>query len=377
MPRNPFDHPALHGNSLDSLFLLKHCQSRRISSYAKDGSNQDWRDVAVGEDAVIGEIEGSGVVRHIWCTVASGDPMVLKRTILRAYWDDEPHASIEVPLGDFFGVGDGDARNIYSAPLLLAPQDGRAMVCYFPMPFASGARFTLENQGDHSLMFYYYIDYEVYPEAMDQFGRFHAQYRQARPAHGWPGVDKSMWEAKSPHAGTGRPDWWPENWDSGNTTGDHNYVLLEATGHGHYVGCNLSVTNLSEQPNDWYGEGDDMIFIDGEPWPPSLHGTGTEDYFNTAFCPKQEFATPYFGITKYSGDDVGRPYGGLNAMYRYHVLDPVRFMKSIKVTIEHGHDNLLTNDYSSVAYWYQREPHAPFAPLPSRDARAPRTPDAD
>jgi hypothetical protein len=255
----------------------------------------------------------------------------------------------------------------------MAPQDGRAMVCYFPMPFSLGARFTLENETGERIMFYYYIDYEVYHESMDGFGRFHAHYRQEKPAHGVDEPTKAMWDDKSEEAGASRPAWWPKTWDRANVTGRENYLLLDAEGHGHYVGCNLSVINLTEQANDWYGEGDDMIFVDGEPWPPSLHGTGTEDYFNTAFGPKQEFQTPFFGITRYSGDEAGRPWAGHNAMYRYHVLDPVRFRKSIRVTIEHGHDNLLTNDYSSTAYWYQREPHKLYPNLPTPEERLPRS----
>ena len=123
--------------------------------------------------------------------------------------------------------------------------------------------------------------------------------------------------------------------------------------------------------NDWYGEGDDMIFIDGEPWPPRLHGTGTEDYFNTAFCPSQEYSAPYHGITVYSGNEAW-PWGGKNSMYRFHIEDPIRFEQSIRVTIETGHDNALANDYSSTAYWYQIGRRAPLPPLPPMAERLPR-----
>ncbi|MCK4513359.1 DUF2961 domain-containing protein, partial [bacterium] len=142
-----------------------------------------------------------------------------------------------------------------------------------------------------------------------------------------------------------------------------------------YVGCNLNIDCFQRGANDWYGEGDDMIFVDGEPWPPSLHGTGTEDYFNTAFCPTQEFNTPYHGITLYSGNRAHWKWGGKNSMYRFHIPDPIYFQKSIRVTIEHGHDNLLSNDYSSTAYWYQEEPHISFPALPAVDARFPREDD--
>ena len=162
-----------------------------------------------------------------------------------------------------------------------------------------------------------------------------------------------------------------EPWRQPNLSGARNYVILDARGTGHYVGCNLNVDVFERQVNDWYGEGDDMIFIDGEPWPPRLHGTGTEDYFNTAFCPKQEYSAPYHGITVYSGNEAW-PWGGKNSMYRFHIEDPVRFERSIQVTIETGHDNELANDYSSTAYWYQTEPHAPFPALPPVAGRVAR-----
>jgi hypothetical protein len=147
----------------------------------------------------------------------------------------------------------------------------------------------------------------------------------------------------------------------------------------------LNVDAFERQLNDWYGEGDDMIFIDDEPddsegqargaralrWPPRLHGTGTEDYFNTAFCPTQEYSAPYHGLTVYSGTPDW-PWGGKNSMYRFHVEDPIRFERSIRVTIETGHDNALANDYSSVAYWYQAGRTDALRPLPPLAERLPR-----
>jgi hypothetical protein len=137
------------------------------------------------------------------------------------------------------------------------------------------------------------------------------------------------------------------------------------------VGCNLNIDCYSRQKIDWYGEGDDMIFIDGDVWPPTLHGTGTEDYFNTAFSPRQEYNAPYHGLTVYSGTEDW-PHKGKNSAYRFHIEDPVMFEKSIRVTMEHGHANNLWNDYSSTAYWYQTEPHAPFPPMLPVDERLPR-----
>src|SRR5690606_3907734 len=167
-----------------------------------------------------------------------------------------------------------------------------------------------------------------------------------------------------------------------------------AEGQGHYVGCNLNIHNLRvgekqawpEHLNwpvtvdqlregvpeiferfNWYGEGDDMIFIDGEPWPPSLHGTGTEDYFNTAWCPAVPYHAPYHGITLPGGEN----WSGKISLYRFHIEDPICFQKSIRVTIEHGHNNHRSDDVSSTAYWYQLEPHKPFS-LPPVEQRLPR-----
>jgi hypothetical protein len=129
--------------------------------------------------------------------------------------------------------------------------------------------------------------------------------------------------------------------------------------------------------SDWYGEGDEMIFIDGETWPPSLHGTGTEDYVNMAFCPREEFCSPYHGLILYNGSLEAHEWRwkGKQSCYRYHVEDPIAFRKSIRVTIEHGEANILSNDIASTAYWYQLEPHAPFPALPAVEKRLPRLDD--
>ncbi len=161
-----------------------------------------------------------------------------------------------------------------------------------------------------------------------------------------------------------------EAWRTPNLDGAQNYVILEANGRGHYVGCHLDIDCFERQPNDWYGEGDDMIIIDGEPLP-RLYGTGTEDYVNTAFAPTEEYSAPYHGVILWQGTDDWR-WRGKNTIYRYHVEDPIFFEQSIRVTIEHGHGNKLSNDYSSTAYWYQTEPHQPFPPMLPVEARLPR-----
>ena len=298
------------------------------------------------------------------------------------WWDGESSPSVDVPIGDFFGVGFGMRRNFTSLPLQMSPEEGRSMNCWFPMPFATGARFEVVNDSDATVLFFFYIDYEAYPDdaAVADLARFHAHYRHvARTAgvaaeQGWTRDDYGYTPERTagPGLALGRAGDGP--WMHPNLDGDRNYVILDQHGDGQYVGCVLNIDVTDRQVNDWYGEGDDMIFIDGEPWPPRLHGTGTEDYFNTAFCPTEEISTPYHGITVYSGTPEW-PWGGKNSMYRFHVEDPIRFRTSIRVTIETGHANALANDYSSVAYWYQRGRTEPLPPIPSVADRRPR-PDA-
>ncbi|MFN8379000.1 MAG: glycoside hydrolase family 172 protein [Anaerolineae bacterium] len=335
----------------------------RASSYDPTGGNNDWWEFAPGERRDITALIGPGSIKHIWCTMWCETDFVFRKVVIRAYWDGETTPSVETPIGDFFGLGHGISRNFVSLPLQMSPQDGRGFNCWFPMPFQTGARLEVENQSDRRLNLYFYVDYETYPSEtrLDEYGRFHAQWRRVNPAQGW--ADPSVrWADNEPAM--------RQAWAVPNTTGDENIVILEATGAGHYVGCHVDIDIFSRQANDWYGEGDDMIFVDGEPWP-AIHGTGTEDYFNTAFCPKQEYSAPYHGLILYEGTDEW-PWRGKQTLYRYHIEDPVFFEKSIKVTIEHGHANKLTLDYASTAYWYQAEPHASFPLLRPVTERLPR-----
>lgn len=365
----------LGGGSLASLARLRRYQSRRLSSYDRSGGNSDCLVVRRGETAVLGEIVGAGCVRHVWVTTMPipAEDHDLLGLVLRMYWDGEETPSVEAPLGDFFGIPFGLRRNFNSLPLQMSPQDGKSMNCWFPMPFAEGARFEIENQGETTRLFYFYIDYEQHTQADPDVARFHASWHRQNPTAG-RAVEKGYTRAdygygednpSGPGIALGGP------WSDANLTGAHNYVILEAEGRGHYVGCNMGIDVFERQLNDWYGEGDDMIFIDGEPWPPRLHGTGTEDYFNTAFCPTQAFSAAYHGITVYSGTESW-PWGGKNAMYRFHVEDPIAFERSIRVTIETGHANALANDYCSTAYWYQVSRTAPIRALPPLAERLPR-----
>jgi hypothetical protein len=216
------------------------------------------------------------------------------------------------------------------------------------MPFSNGARIEIENDsGTDILNLYYYVDYvEVNPLSKDM-GRFHASYNHelTEPPPEDPG-----------HAPGPSPK---------NLTGAENYLIADIEGKGHFVGVNYYVHSPIPW---WYGEGDDMFFIDGEA-SPSLHGTGTEDYFNTAWGPNELYSHPYYGYARVN-ENIG--YLGRTHAYRFHISDPIYFSKSLKFSIEHGHANNMLLDLATVAYWYQTGPHKPFPPLPNKAARAPK-----
>ncbi len=343
------------GGPLRSLVRRRACRSKRLSSYDRSGGNADYIIIRPGENAMLGEIDGAGCITHIWMTAASQEPAFLRALVLRMWWDGEAYPSVETPLGDFFGVGHGRTVNFTSLPLQMSPQDGRSFNCWFPMPFASGARIAVSSDcADHDAVLYYHIDYEEHAQIPADVLRFHAQWRRENPTQSTlPLRDDNF-----------------DEWYSGgtNTDGVENYTILEAEGAGHYVGCSLNIVNGHPDARySWYGEGDEMIFIDGERWPPSIHGTGTEDYAGSAWSPTQPFSAPYHGLPLAGGEN----YRGCSTLYRFHIEDPIVFERSIRVTIEHGHANHRADDVSSTAYWYQTEPHAPFPPLMPVEARLP------
>lgn len=359
-------------NALSNLARIRPFRSRRASSFDRTGGNKDAWTLESGQRLTLAEIDGPGCVKHIWSTNAlAHDRDAMRSTILRIWWDGERQPSVECPLVDFFGGGFGICRNFCSLPLQMNPDAGRAMNCWFPMPFREHARFELHSEWHAPNDVFFYIDHEQYaPQPHSDWcdlAYFHCQWRRENPTRGWGRKD-----LKGPRNIENLKAYWKTS----NKTGDENYVILDAAGRGQYVGCHLDIDCFAREKNDWYGEGDDMIFVDGEPWPPSLHGTGTEDYFCAAYCPRDLFNTPYAGITQYNGSALWGehdwPFRGKNSMYRFHVEDPIRFDRSIRVTIEHGHNNKLTNDYSSTAYWYQFEPHAPFPKLPPAKDRLAR-----
>jgi hypothetical protein len=334
-----------------TLARLRKYKTRRSSSWDRTGGNNDSIPVEPGQTASLLDVSGAGVVTHIWFTINSPDPMHLKNLVLRAWWDGEATPSVEVPIGDFFGLGLGEYFVYQSALLAVAPI--KALNAYFQMPFASSARIAVSNEGKvRTENLYFAVDYVTLASLPGDVGRFHAQYRQAAPCKGWT-------------------DDWTSNGSPGinerkNLSGADNYVFLEATGKGHFVG----VTQAVEQNQDgWFGEGDDMIFIDGDAMP-TINGTGTEDYYNGAWD---------FGGQAFANLHQGAPHivdperiGGRYCLYRWHTESPITFEKSIRVTIEHGHANHRSDNFYSTAYWYQAEPHAQFPVLPEPAARAPR-----
>ena len=339
------------GGPLAGLATFRDARSARCSSWDQSGRNQDAWMVAPGEAITLADLEGPGCITHIWMTQSCrrfaadrlvADPDYYRKVLLRITWDDQPHPSVLVPLGDFFCLGHSIASPFASLPLTVSVNPDQrhrfggaaALNCYFPMPFRTRALVELVNENDVPHRQFFYIDYELYRRApaADTLA-FHASWRRALPAAGWdPRIEVNTAEARVANL---------------EATAGQNYVILETAGRGHYVGCNLSVTNFQ---GTWWGEGDDMIFVDGETWPPSLHGTGSEDYFGQAFG-MQAAAFPFNGSSLYEGD-----VPGYQTSYRFHLTDPVRFARSLRVTMEHGHGNHSANDWASTAYWYQSLP---------------------
>jgi hypothetical protein len=335
----------------DELPAPKHYRLKRISSADPTGGNADFRTIEPGDTLTLVDEKGPGLISHIWVTIGSDEPYHLKKLVLRMYWDDEREPSVETPIGDFFGLGNGDYFVYQSLPLAVG--SAQALNSFFPMPFNKSARITMTNQGMQKVQsFYYNVDVRVYdrPLAPDTF-YFHAQYRQCTPCQGWT----NDWNSNGD----------PKVNDRKNLDGEGNYVFLEAAGRGHFVGVTQSVF---QNQDDWWGEGDDMIFVDGEKLP-SINGTGSEDYYLGAWG----FAGEPFTYLLFGAPIVGKNVAGSrSSVYRFHLDSPIPFTKSIRVTIEHGNANHRSDNFFSVAYWYQAEPHAKFPVLPSVEDRLPR-----
>jgi len=348
---------------LDDLIFLKDYTAERATSTDPTGANDDgnWENpIQPDETRTIAELDGPGVIQHIWITISTNEPYHLKRIVLRMYWDGQEQPAVETPIGDFFGLGLGKYFLYESGPLSVGSQ--RALNCYFPMPFRESAKITVTNEGEENIRaFYYNIDWEKHSELPENIAYFHAEYRQQVPNDGWTS------------------DWSRNGGDKVNTRrnpdGEGNYVVLDAEGRGHFVGVTHSIL---QNQGDWWGEGDEMIFIDGLD-EPKIIGTGTEDYYLGAWCyggcginpfggQKPTFAYQRYGNPMNGGDDRGSQW----MVYRFHTESPIPFKERLKMTIEHGHANHRSDNWYTVAYWYQTGEHARRAPLPPVEERIPR-----
>jgi hypothetical protein len=354
-------------SNLGNLFRLSNARSRSISPENFNGAKgaagkattgtgagaarelgQGWKispsvDIAAKSTFTLAEISSSGSIQHIWMTPTGN----WRFSILRMYWDDETTPSVEVPVGDFFGMGWGQYAPLQSLAICVNP--GSAFNCYWPMPFRKKCRITLENIDDKPMTVYYQIDY-LETDIPSDAGYFHAQFRRVNPL-----PYKSV------------------------------ITLLDSVhGQGQYVGTYLA---YGVHNDGWWGEGEIKFYMDGDTEFPTICGTGTEDYFcgsydfdtqskNAAGVSEShytEFTTPYSGLAQ-----VIRPDGHYTSqerfgLYRWHITDPIRFQKNLRVTIQAlgwragGRYLPLQDDISSTVFWYQSEPHAPFPKLPSKD----------
>lgn len=346
------------GLHLGTLSRLSHAKSRSISpenfTGAKNGGGKattgtgaecardlgrGWKvspsvRIEPGATFTLADIEGPGAIQQIWMTPTG----TWRFSILRVYWDGEETPSIEVPVGDFFGMGWGEFAPLQSLAVCVNP--GSAFNCYWEMPFRRHCRMTFENVADEAMVLFYQINYTL-TDVPEDAAYLHAQWRRSNPL-----------PYKAVHT-----------------------LLDGVQGHGHYVG-----TYLAWQVNNtgWWGEGEIKFYLDGDDWP-TVCGTGTEDYFCGSYNFDRDgqyvvFNSPYAGLHQ-----VIRPDGTYRSqqrfgMYRWHIMDPVRFEADLRVTIQalgwrSGQRYLpLQDDISSTAFWYQREPHAAFPDLPSRDS---------
>ena len=306
------------------------------ASWAARDLGQGWKVnpfiiIKPGETITLAEIDGSGAIQHIWMTPTGN----WRFSIVRIYWDDEETPSVEVPVGDFFGMGWGEYAPINSLAVCVNP--GSAFNCYWPMPFRKKCKITMENINDKDEMrLYYQIDYTTTDIPADA-AYFHAQFRRSK-------IDEAS-----------------------------DYTIIDGVkGKGQFVGVYLA---CQINNNGWWGEGEIKFFLDGDSKFPTICGTGTEDYFCGSYNFDRNgkyvtFNTPYSGLIQVISPDLIYKAGQRFGLYRWHIMDPVRFKKDLRITIQDlgwRHDGrylLQKSDISSTCYWYQTEPHAKFPQLP-------------
>ena len=344
--------PSTPGDVLRSCRLYARAQtaikSLKQSSYDTTGGNSDRWPIAGGAVKEVFNAQGAGVVTHIWFTIAATSGDHLKELVLRAYWDGAAKPSVEVPIGDFFGLNLGSYQIYESQYLTCSP--GRSLNCYFAMPYRRSARVTVTNEGTQDVnSFYSNIDYISVPRLPEDALYFHAQYRQG-------GAVQIL-----------RGDEGPTR--SSISTARRTTSTWRHRGRGHLMGVTLGVL---QNANGWWGEGDEMIFVDDES-KPAINGTGSEDYFLGSWdFGGRDGAIP-FGHAMYGAPLIANAErtGGRYCCYRWHGDNPVTFERSLKHTIEHGHANDRSDNFFSVAYWYQTTPFTDFPSLPSAAQRIP------
>jgi hypothetical protein len=295
--------------------------------------------IAAGTTFTLAEIQGPGAIQHIWMTPTGN----WRFSILRFYWDGETEPSIEVPVGDFFASGWGEFAHVNSLAVTVNP--GSGFNSYWTMPFRGSARITMENIDERDMILYYQIDHTLTDVPAD-VGYLHAQFRRSNPV----------------------PDM-------------EDYTILDGvSGQGQYVGTYMC---WGANSPGWWGEGEIKFFMDGDVQFPTICGTGTEDYFcgsygftNPRTRDYMEFSTAYAGMPQVLAANEERGTPPRFGLYRWHIMDPIRFEQDLRVTIQAlgwqsgGRYLHLKDDIASVAYWYQAEPHAPFPALPDKDGLA-------
>jgi Protein of unknown function (DUF2961) len=343
--------------SADFSFLPRYARAQNYhslkqGSFDRTGGNRDYWPIAPGQTIEVFKADQPGVITHIWFTIAAQGRDHLKELVLRAYWDGNSKPSVEVPAGDFFGLNLAAYVIYESAYLACSP--GKSLNAYFAMPYAKSARLTVENQGKGNVgAFYSNIDYQNVSALPPDMLYFHAQYRQAAPCVATTGDAAKL-----------------------NPDGKLNYVYAETRGRGHLMGVTLGVQQNAE---NWWGEGDEMIFIDDET-KPAIIGTGSEDYFLGSWDFGGRDGAQPFGHRMYGAPLIAAAErtGGRYCCYRWHGDNPVTFTRYMKHTMEHGHANDRSDNFYSCCYWYQSQPYTDFPALPPVDQRVPkvRTPNA-
>jgi hypothetical protein len=342
--------PQNHSNTSSPPLLPAYARAQsykslKQSSYDRTGGNADsWR-IAPGGVREVFRADGPGIISHVWFTIAAQSDMHLKELVLRAWWDDNPKPSIETPIGDFFGLNLGSYFNYQSEYLACSP--GKSLNCYFAMPFRHRARLNVTNEGKRDAgAFYSNIDYMTVAQLPQDSLYFHAQYRQSAPCVASTGEAARI-----------------------NLEGRENYVYVETRGRGHLMGVTLGVLQNS---NGWWGEGDDMIFVDDES-KPVINGTGSEDYFLGSWDFGGRDGAQPFGHAQYGAPLIvnAERTGGRYCCYRFHGDNPVTFERYLKHTMEHGHANDRGDNFFSCAYWYQSSAFTDFPALPPVEARTP------